>query len=85
MLRPQGGWLPALWLWPWLVATVVLEFPWCQFLLWPLVLPRLLAHVSPKRESLFLEEESVTQPLSPRPEDVASDIVHILLECSDHC
>lgn len=36
--------------------------PWCQFLLWPLVLPRLLAHVSPKRESLFLEEESVTQP-----------------------
>ena len=45
----------------------VLEFPWCQFLLWPLVLPTLLAHVSPKRESLFLEEESVAEPLSQGP------------------
>lgn len=42
-------------LWP--VVTVVLEFPWCLFLLRPVLLPRLLALVSPKRDSLFLKEE----------------------------
>lgn len=50
MLRPQGAWLPALWPWlwpwPWPVAAVVLEFPWRQFLLWPLVLSRLLTCLS---------------------------------------
>lgn len=30
----------------WSVAAVVLEFLWCHLLLWPVVLPRLLAHVS---------------------------------------
>lgn len=39
------------------LATVVLEFLCYQFLFWLVVLPRLLAHVSPKGESLFLEEE----------------------------
>lgn len=58
----------------------MLEFPWCHFLLGLLVLTRWLAHVSPKRESLFLED-SVTEPLGPGPKDVASDIVHMLLEC----
>lgn len=41
-------------LWP--VATlaaVVLEFLWHQFLFWLVVLPRLLAHVSPKGESVL--------------------------------
>lgn len=39
-----GTWLSVLWLMA-TVATVVLDFPWCQFLFWLVVLPRLLVHV----------------------------------------